>query len=102
MIAGLLVSAATYKVLGREHVCEPYRARFGTVSEALQQRFDCVVPKGAPPPEIYRAIARNEAMFVHVVDTGLLGPTGLFDRGVLPSRLRELLILRTCVAARND
>lgn len=71
-------------------------------SEALQQRFDRVVPRGATPPAIYRAIARNESMFCHIVDTQLLGPTGLFDRGVLPPRLRELLILRTCVAARND
>ena len=36
------------------------------------------------------------------IDSGWLGPTGLLDRRVLPARLRELLILRTCVAAGND
>jgi alkylhydroperoxidase family enzyme len=37
-----------------------------------------------------------------LVDKGLLSLTGLFDRGVLPARLREILILRTCIAAGND
>ena len=71
-------------------------------SPALQQRFDRLLPPGTVPPAIFRAVARNEPLFLHLVDTGLLGPTGLLDRRVLPSPLRELLILRTCVAARND
>jgi 4-carboxymuconolactone decarboxylase len=71
-------------------------------SDALQQRFARVLPPGMNPPRLYRIVARNESLFVDLVDSGLLGVTGLFDRGVLPSRLRELLILRTCVAAGND
>jgi alkylhydroperoxidase family enzyme len=71
-------------------------------SEALQQRFARVVPKGFKPPRIYRIVARNESLFCELVDKELLGLTGLFDRGVLPARLREILILRTCVAAGND
>jgi len=71
-------------------------------SPALQQRFDRLLPPGSAPPAIFRAVARNEPLFLHLVDTGLLGPTGLLDRRALPPRLRELLILRTCVAARND
>jgi 4-carboxymuconolactone decarboxylase len=71
-------------------------------SDALQQRFRRILPEGMTPPAIYRSVARNEPLFLQLVDSGLLGPTGLLDRRVLPPRLRELLILRTCVAAGND
>src|SRR5438034_8107272 len=71
-------------------------------SYALQQRFARLVPEGMTPPAIFRAVARNEPLFLTMVDSGLLGPTGLLDRRSLPAALRELLILRTCVAARND
>ena len=47
-------------------------------------------------------MARNEPLFAQVVDMGLIGPTGLLDRQSLPKTLRETIILRTCVAARND
>lgn len=78
-----------------EPVAPPY-------SDALQQRFARVVPDGLKPPRIYRIVARNEPLFLNLVDTGALGLTGLYDRGMLSTRLRELLILRTCVAAGND
>ncbi|MED5619459.1 carboxymuconolactone decarboxylase family protein [Ideonella sp. BN130291] len=78
-----------------EPVTAPYSA-------ALQQRFARLVPPDTVPPAIFRAVARNEGLFLHLVDSGLLGPTGLLDRRVLPKPLRELLILRTCVAAGND
>jgi 4-carboxymuconolactone decarboxylase len=71
-------------------------------SEALQQRMARLVPPGMPPPQIFRIVARNEGLFLHLVDSGLLGPTGLLERNVLPARLRELVILRTCAAAHND
>jgi len=71
-------------------------------SDALRQCFDRVVPDGMEPPRIYRVVARNESLFVDLVERGLLGLTGLFDRGVLAPRLREILILRTCAAAGND
>lgn len=74
----------------------------GPYSEVLRRCFDRVVPAGLKPPRIYRVIARNESLFVDLVEHGLLGLTGLFDRGVLTARLREILILRTCVAAGND
>jgi alkylhydroperoxidase family enzyme len=77
-----------------EPVTPPYSA-------ALAQRFAGILPPGMVPPAIYRAVARNEGLFLHLVDSGLLGPTGLLDRRMLPARLRELLILRTCVAAGN-
>src|SRR5256885_9691394 len=71
-------------------------------SDALRQRFARLMPPDMTPPAIFRAVARNEALFIHMVDSGLLGPTGLLDRRAMPPRLRELLILRSCVAARND
>jgi alkylhydroperoxidase family enzyme len=61
-----------------------------------------LVPPGMEAPAVFRTVARNEGLFLHLVDSGWLGPTGLCDRRVLPRRLRELLILRSCVAARND
>jgi 4-carboxymuconolactone decarboxylase len=71
-------------------------------SSALAERFARLMPPEVTPPAIFRTVARNESLFLHLVDSGWLGPTGLLDRRVLPRRLRELLILRTCTAARND
>ena len=71
-------------------------------SPALAERFARLVPPGMTPPAIFRAVARNESLFLHLVDSGWLGPTGLLDRRELPARLRELLILRCCVATGND
>ena len=70
-------------------------------SAALADCFARLLPPGTPPPVLFRAVARNEGLFRHLVDTGLLGPTGLLDRRVLPPALREALVLRTCVAWRN-
>ena len=70
-------------------------------SAALADRFAKLLPPGMEPPVLFRAVARNEDLFNHMVDIGLLGPTGLLDRRVLPSALREALVLRTCVAWKN-
>jgi 4-carboxymuconolactone decarboxylase len=78
-----------------EPVAPPY-------SDALAQRFARLLPPGITPPALFRTVARNESLFLHLVDSGWLGRTGLLDRRVLPARLRELLILRTCAVARND
>jgi alkylhydroperoxidase family enzyme len=69
---------------------------------ALAERFARLVPATMEPPALFRAVACNEGLFNHLVDSGWLGPTGLLDRRVLPRRLRELLILRTCHANHND
>jgi 4-carboxymuconolactone decarboxylase len=55
-----------------------------------------------PAPQLFLTVARNTGLFAWLVDSGVLGPSGLADRRTLPPALRELLILRTCVAARND
>lgn len=70
-------------------------------SEALAQRFGKLLPPTITPPVLFRAVARNEALFNHMADIGLLGPTGLLDRRALAPALREALILRTCFAWGN-
>lgn len=72
------------------------------VSPAIRKRLERLLPPGLPTPQLYLTVARNEGLFNHIADVGLLGPTGLLDRRVIPSALRELVILRTCVAAGND
>lgn len=68
------------------------------VAEALRRVF----PPSLPPPQLYLTVARSPDLFCTLVDSGVLGPTGLFDRGALPPRLREAVILRTCAAARCE
>ena len=61
-----------------------------------------LVPPGMAPPLLFLTVARNEGLFRFLVDSGLIGPTGLLDRRVLPRPLRECVILRTCVATGCD
>ena len=69
---------------------------------SVADRLARLLPPGTPAPQLFLTVARNEGMFVQMVDSGWLGPTGLWDRRVLPKTLREAVILRTCVACRND
>jgi 4-carboxymuconolactone decarboxylase len=69
---------------------------------AVAERMSRLVPNGMKPPQLFLTVARNQGLFNALVDSGLLGPTGLWDRRVLSRRLRETVILRTCVAAGND
>lgn len=66
------------------------------------ERLARLLPPGMPAPNLFLTVARNEGLFTHMVDSGWLGPTGLLDRRILPKPLREAVILRTCVACRND
>jgi 4-carboxymuconolactone decarboxylase len=61
-----------------------------------------LIPEGTPVPQLFLTVARNAELFAHLVDTCMIGPTGLLDRKTLHSSLRECIILRTCVAAGND
>jgi alkylhydroperoxidase family enzyme len=74
----------------------------GPLPPAIAERLARLLPPGAAAPNLFLTVARNEGLFVQMVDSGLLGPTGLWDRRVLPRPLREAVILRTCVACRND
>ena len=68
----------------------------------VAERLARLLPAGMAAPQLFLTVARNAGLFNWMVDSGLLGPSGLADRKALPPALRELLILRTCVAAGND
>jgi 4-carboxymuconolactone decarboxylase len=68
----------------------------------LAERMNRLLPAGMPPPQIFLTVARHGELFKEMVDTGLLGPTGLADRKRLAPTLREAVILRTCAMARCD
>jgi len=72
------------------------------LDEPLKSKMAKIFPPGLPAPSLYRTVARNEKLFTDLIDMRLIGPTGLLDRKTVPPALRELLILRTCVAAHND
>ena len=74
----------------------------GPLPGPVASRLAKLLPPGMAAPQLFLTVARNEGSFVKMVDSGFLGPTGLWDRRVLAPRLRETLILRTCVATRND
>jgi alkylhydroperoxidase family enzyme len=68
----------------------------------LAEAMARLVPAGMRPPNLFLTVGRNPGLFRHLVDTGLIGPTGLLDRRALARPLRECVILRTCVATGND
>jgi 4-carboxymuconolactone decarboxylase len=72
------------------------------LSEPLASHMARLLPPGMPAPQLFLSVARNAGLFGFMVDCGLIGPTGLLDRRTLPKDVREVLILRTCVATRND
>lgn len=82
------------------------RPRIAPVAEPLPpelaQRMAKLVPAGMQAPKIFMTVARNSGLFNFLVDSGWLGPTGLLDRKTFARPLRECIILRTCVATRND
>jgi alkylhydroperoxidase family enzyme len=61
-----------------------------------------IFPPELPSPNLYRSVARNESLFIDMIDMRFIGPTGLMDRKTITPRIRELMILRTCVQAGND
>ena len=72
------------------------------LSPALAQRLARLLPPAMEAPVLFRAVARNEGLFNFLVDSRLIGPTGLLDRRWLDAALREAVILRVCVASAND
>lgn len=75
--------------------CEP-------LAEPLAGQMAKLIPPGMPAPNLFLSVARNTGLFGFMVESGLIGPTGLMDRRTLAKNVRETLILRTCVATRND
>ena len=72
------------------------------LKEPLRSKMAKIFPEHLPSPNLYRSVARNESLFIDMIDMRFIGPTGLMDRKSIPPRLRELLILRTCVLTHND
>jgi 4-carboxymuconolactone decarboxylase len=71
------------------------------LSEGMQSTMNKIFPSHLPSPNLYRIVAKNEALFNDLVETRFIGPTGLFDKKRIAPLLREKIILRTCVAANN-
>jgi 4-carboxymuconolactone decarboxylase len=72
------------------------------LQEPLKSKMARIFPPDRPAPHLYLSVAKNESLFIDMIDMGFITPTGLMDRRTIPSRLRELLILRTCAKAGND
>ena len=72
------------------------------LQEPLKSNMARIFPPDKPAPHLYRSVAKNESLFIDMIDMGFITPTGVMDRQTIPSRLRELLILRTCAQAGND
>lgn len=71
------------------------------LSEEIQEWMDQIFPKTLPSPNLYRIVAKNAPLFQELITTRFIGPTGVFDKGRMSPKLRELLILRTCRANDN-
>ena len=72
------------------------------LKEDLQNDMDKIFPLPIPSPNLFRILAKNEALFKELVETRFIGRSGLFDRKRLSPVIREKIILRVCVAAKND
>lgn len=72
------------------------------LANPLASQMAKLIPPGMPAPKLFLSVARNASLFAFMVESGLIGPTGLMDRRTLAKDVRETLILRTCVATRND
>lgn len=72
------------------------------LADPLASQMAKLIPQGMPAPKLFLSVARNASLFAFMVESGLIGPTGLMDRRTLTKDVRETLILRTCVATRND
>lgn len=57
-------------------------------SDAVQSRFDRLMPAGVPPLRLFTMLARDERLFTRFMDGGLL------DKGNLSLRHREIVIDR--------
>jgi alkylhydroperoxidase family enzyme len=58
--------------------------------DELQQAFDAITPPGRTPLRLFRTLAVSRRVYQRFRAGGLL------DRGPLPLRLREIVILRVC------
>jgi alkylhydroperoxidase family enzyme len=64
--------------------------------ESVQARLDALIPPGMQPIWLFRVLARDERLFMRSIGAGLL------DRGHVPLRDREVVILRVCANNRSE
>ncbi|HKP63166.1 MAG TPA: carboxymuconolactone decarboxylase family protein [Polyangiales bacterium] len=64
--------------------------------QSVQARLDELMPPGVPPIWLFRVLARDERLFARSIGAGLL------DRGHVPLRDREIVILRVCANNRSQ
>lgn len=57
---------------------------------SVQQDFERIMPPGVPPLKLFRTVGHNPRVLSRMIAGGLL------DRGSIPVRAREIIILRTC------
>lgn len=72
------------------------------LEDDLQKEMDKIFPLPIPSPNLFRIIAKNEALFKEMVETKFIGKTGLYDKKRLNPLLREKIIMRVCVSTKND
>ena len=58
------------------------------LKEPLKSKMSKIFSAALPSPNLYRSVARNESLFIDMIDMRFIGPTGLMDRKTIPSRLR--------------
>lgn len=61
-------------------------------------RMAKLVPLNLRPPNLYLTTVRNTRLWSFLVDNNVIGPTGLMNLQSFSPKLREIIILRTCVA----
>jgi alkylhydroperoxidase family enzyme len=63
---------------------------------SVQASLDAIIPPGMSPLWLFRVMARDERLFARFMGAGLL------DRGHVPLREREIVILRVCANNRSQ
>lgn len=72
------------------------------LNTSTQELMNKIFPSVLPSPNLYRLVAKNEALFSELVESKFIGNTGLYDRKRIAPDLREKIVLRVCVISKND
>ena len=62
------------------------------LSKSQQEQMDKIFPPQLSSPNLYRMVARNEALWKDLIESRIIGRTGLFDKGRIAPDLREKII----------
>ena len=54
------------------------------LQEPMKTKMAKIFPADMPSPNLYRGVARNESLFIDMIDMGFITPTGLMDRRTIP------------------